>query len=98
MLARKNDQPNELARKYRASKEAYADGLLKLKEVYTGMIPAEKIPDGEWDKRLTAFRQWIQTRPESITARVALADALTSYGWKARGSDEAYTVTQTGWK
>src|SRR6266850_5242281 len=92
------DRLDSLARTHRASKECYADGLWKLKEVYEGLVPAENNSETQWQARLTAIREWIKAKPESITASVALADTLVSYAWKARGSGYADTVTQNGWK
>jgi len=98
LTAREYDRVDALARTYRASKECYADGLWKLKEVYEGLVPAENNSETQWQARLTAIREWIKAKPESITARVALADTLVSYAWKARGSGYANTVTENGWK
>lgn len=97
LSGQKYDELDTLAGKYRTSKECYADGIWKLKEVYEGLVPDEKESDAQWERRLAAIRIWIKARPESITARVALADVLISYAWKARGSGYANTVSQNGW-
>jgi hypothetical protein len=91
------DELDTLARKYRTSKECYADGIWKLKEVYEGLVPDDNESDSRWERRLAAIREWIKAKPESITARVALADVLISYAWKARGNGYANTVSQNGW-
>ncbi len=98
LSAGKYDTLDALARTHRASKECYADGVWKLKEVYAGLVPAETNSETQWQAGLTAIREWIKAKPESITARVALADTLVSYAWKARGSGYANTVTENGWK
>jgi hypothetical protein len=98
LTAGQYDTLDSLARTHRASKECYADGLWKLKEVYAGLVPAENSSETQWQARLTAIREWSKAKPASITARVALADTLVSYAWKARGSGYADTVTQNGWK
>jgi len=95
--AQQYDELDTLARKYRSSKECYADGIWKLKEVYEGLVPDESESDARWERRLAAIRVWVKAKPESITARVALADVLISYAWKARGSGYANTVSQNGW-
>jgi len=97
LTARQYDQLDALAQTHRASKECYADGLWKLKEVYAGLVPAKTNSERQWETQLTAIREWIKVKPESITARVALADTLVSYAWKARGSGYADTVTKNGW-
>jgi hypothetical protein len=87
-----------LATKYRTSKSCYANGIWKLGSVYGGTVPGAEKPDAEWVANLATLREWIQARPNSITARVALANSLVDYGWKARGTGRADTVTETGWK
>jgi hypothetical protein len=88
----------DLADKYRISKECYPTGVWKLMSVYAGMQPGKNRPPAEWTTDLGNLREWVQAKPDSITARVALANALVSYGWEARGDGTASTVTHTGWK
>jgi len=44
------------------------------------------------------LKRWIAQRPDSITARVALATSLHRWAWVARGNGMANTVTEQGWK
>jgi len=44
------------------------------------------------------LQRWVSSTPESITARVALAEAYVSYGEDARGPGFADTVSKSGWK
>jgi hypothetical protein len=88
----------DLVNKYRTSKECYPNGTWKLSSVYSGILPGDDKSDDEWQTNLTILRDWVQVRPDSVTARVALANALLSYGWKARGTGYAGSVTETGWK
>jgi tetratricopeptide (TPR) repeat protein len=88
---------DELAEKYRASKESYADGVWKLSSVYDALVPSNHATDNDWDARLETIALWTLARPESITARVAWANALMAYAWKARGGGETDTVTPEGW-
>ncbi|HXI70556.1 MAG TPA: DUF4034 domain-containing protein [Verrucomicrobiae bacterium] len=89
---------DDLANNYRTSKACSVSGVWKLESVYTGIIPDEANSDDTWKQTLAMLHDWIQAKPDSITARVALADTLVSYAWKARGSGYANTVTETGWK
>lgn len=89
---------DELAARLRLSKERYADGGWKLSVIYEGLLPADTAADDIWEKREQAIEHWIVARPDSITARLALANFLVAYGWKARGSGGADQVTETGWK
>jgi hypothetical protein len=45
-----------------------------------------------------ALQKWVAARPDSITARVALAQAYSAYAWSARGSDYANGVSDSQWK
>ena len=92
------DKLDSLAAQYRDSRECYADGSWKLSEVYVGLELSDQASDSEWESHLAIFNDWIKARPESITARVALADEWVGYAWKARGVGYANTVTQKGWQ
>lgn len=83
--------------KLRDSKEQFAGGSWKFYFVYCGVGLAQSAPESEWKAHIAALREWVGARPNSITAHVALADALTTYAWKARGNDWADTVTDEGW-
>jgi hypothetical protein len=87
-----------LANNYRTSKASIASGIWKLEAVYSGIHPDESKSNDEWERCLANLHDWIQAKPDSITARVALADTLVSYAWKARGSGYANTITETGEK
>jgi len=87
-----------LAATFRSSKERYADGVWKLACVYDGLVPENRASDETWESRLSAIKSWAVARPESITARVAWANILVAYGWRARGAGETYTVSKEGWR
>lgn len=44
------------------------------------------------------MQDWVAAKPDSITARVGLADVLVSFAWKARGGGWANTVTDESWR
>ena len=88
----------DLAGKYRASKECYADGLWKLTYVYIGIEPSDDASESEWATRQSQVNDWIREQNESITARVAKARLLIGYAWKIRGSGWANSVKETEWK
>lgn len=66
--------------------------------IYDGLVLQDDDPDTNWTARLAALNDWINARPDSITARVAMANELVSYAWKARGSDYADKVSDASWK
>jgi tetratricopeptide (TPR) repeat protein len=51
-----------------------------------------------WEKRIDTLKEWQKANPQSAAAPVALANCLTSYAWKARGSGWADSVTEEGWR
>lgn len=92
------DQLDDLAAKYRSSKEFDANGHWKLDIIYNSLNLPSQSSEAEWESRLNKLQDWIKAKPESITARVALADNLVSYAWKARGNGYAYTVKDEDWQ
>jgi len=44
------------------------------------------------------LEKWVAQRPNSITARVALAEAYLAWGWFARGNGYSDSVSDSGWK
>lgn len=89
---------DDLAAKFRSSKERYADGVWKLANVYDGLVPSNRALDENWETRLSTIGRWAVARPDSITARVAWANVLVAYAWKSRGAGEADTVSREGWR
>jgi hypothetical protein len=98
LSAKDYDHLDELANALRASKQSWATGSWKLADVYWGLVPSKTATEAEWQVRLTALRDWVAAKPKSVTARVALAYFLKDYGWHARGSGWADTVTAEGWR
>jgi len=88
------------AGKLRISKERLPGGYWKLKALYEAIYePAgEQASDGDWQDQMTQLEGWVKQRPQSITARVALAAAWRSYAWKARGDGRAETVSDVAWE
>jgi tetratricopeptide (TPR) repeat protein len=92
------DKLDDLAAKYRSSKECYVNGVWKLGYFYKGLDLSDETSDAQCEARFSDLRSWIQAKPDSITPRVALANDLVSYAWKARGSGWASTVSNDGWQ
>lgn len=92
------DKLDALAAKLRLSREHFADGVWQLASVYDGLTPLNSESDMVWDDRIEAIGLWATARPESVTARVAWADVLVAYAWKARGGGEVETVTPQSWR
>lgn len=52
----------------------------------------------DWKDHLKLVQSWVAATPNSITARVVLAQAYIDYAWDARGVETGDTVTNSGWK
>jgi hypothetical protein len=51
----------------------------------------------DWQNHIERLKRWVKAKPQSITARVALAEAYGAYAWDARGDGTSDTVSETGW-
>ena len=81
------DRLDVIASAARTEKTRFAGGTWKLFVLYRGLRqPAEglKAPENEWDRQLVKLAAWAEQKPASVTARVALADALFRYAEKER--------------
>jgi hypothetical protein len=91
-----------LADHARSGKERLPGGLWKVHLLYLGLRQPVPYPvhatQEDWTDLLQRLQRWATARPESITARVALALAHLEYASDARGSGYASTVSQSGWK
>src|SRR3954462_15113975 len=94
--SKKYEELEALATKYRKSQEHTPDGFWKLNYVFGGLSIPRASTDEEWEAHLNALREWIRARPKSITPRIALADELLDYAWKARGGGTVDTITEQG--
>jgi hypothetical protein len=83
----------------RSGKVRLPGGLWKLHNIYVGLSePTGHATDEDWKDRITLLQSWVTARPNSMTARVALAKAYNGYAWFARGNGYADSVTNSGWK
>ncbi len=91
-----------LADHARTGKERLPGGMWKIKQVYAGLYEPVQYPmhatQEDWAALLKKLRRWVTVRPQSVTARVALASAYIAYAGDARGNGFADTVTENGWK
>lgn len=83
----------------RSEKTRFAGGVWKLFVFYEAVSsPADTRSDAAWQAHLVKLQRWITAYPQSITARIALAETYHGYAWLARGSGYANKVTDDGWK
>ena len=73
--------------------------LLFYEAVYQAFFPRkDKFDESDWKLYFDESKAWITAKPESVAARINLAQGYGGYAWAARGSGYAKTVTDTGWK
>jgi hypothetical protein len=83
----------------RVGKVTFASGAPKLHILYDGLrAPLGHATDDDWKAHLARLERWVALKPQSITARVALASAYEAYAWDARGQGASDTVTESGWR
>ena len=97
LIAEQFDALDRIADKYRRDKARMTGGGWKLRHFYT-LLDSPQLTDKDSQEHIAHLEHWIQQRPESITARVALAASLRRWAWVARGNGQAETVTDEGWK
>jgi Domain of unknown function (DUF4034) len=97
LINEKFDDLDRFADLFRREKTRVNGGEWRLRQFYVA-LDAPQLTDKDTIDHLAHLQKWIDTRPESITARVAMATSLTRWAWVARGSGYANTVTPEGWR
>lgn len=80
----------------RSSRERWRGGNWKLQFIYSNLktpLDPDMAGEAEWLNHLDLLQKWVNEKPESITARIALASGHFRYGWRARGTGTVDTVT-----
>ena len=92
------DELEKMSQEFRKTKAKFPHGPWKLSTFYGGLdSPKENSPDG-WKRFMAKFDKWQKLYPNSITARIAAGKAWVMFGWDARGSGYASTVSAEGWR
>lgn len=89
------------ANRLRTSKSRAADGawnLFVFYETAANPVAGDSAGSTEWSQHIAKLQKWVATSPQSVTARIALAEAYRLLGWKARGGGFANTVSEAGWQ
>jgi len=95
------DELEEMAGEFRKSKARTPEGWWKISFFYIGLKePGKKgkVTDEQWVAWIAKLEKWKTSNPHSVTARIALGGAMTSYAWFARGSGWASEVKEEGSK
>jgi hypothetical protein len=95
------DKLEQIANDARERKTRFAGGAWKLSDFYMAIqaprVEGDKPTETDWQVLLSALTDWEKARPESATARIALAKAYIEYAFFARGSGYSDSVTTEGW-
>jgi hypothetical protein len=97
LIAEKFDGLDQIADQLRSGKTRLPGGQWQLRLFYTA-LDAPQQTEGDSVEHVAHLEHWMTQRPNSITARVALATALTRWAWVARGNGYVKTVTPEGWR
>jgi hypothetical protein len=97
LIAEKFESLDSIADHLRAEKTRLPGGEWQLRVFYTALDAPQKT-EQDSTEHIAHLEHWMSQRPTSVTARVALATALTRWAWVARGHGLANTVTPDGWR
>jgi len=96
--AEKFNELDSIAENLRNTKSRWIGGYKKLATFYEVVGAAQgSWNDGERQRYFEILQKWVETKPDSLTARIALAKFYILYAWFARGGGWANEVTQEGW-
>jgi Domain of unknown function (DUF4034) len=93
----KFDDLDRMADKYRREKTRQPGGVWKLRSFYE-LLDSPELSDADSSAHLEHLQKWMTARPESVTARIALATSLDRWAWIARGHTYASGVSPEGWR
>jgi parallel beta-helix repeat protein len=90
------DELEKMASKIRNEKRRFANGNWQLSYFYS----AFEIGYGSrpFEDNINYCEKWVSKYPESITARIALANSLYWQGWSIRGHGFSGTVSPEAWE
>ncbi len=100
LLAERYDSLESMAEALREPDARWPNGGWKLRTYYyLGFdLSRPNVSDEEWQLHLKQLRKWRRSFPQSITAPIALANALVGYAWHARGDGYGREVDKAGWR
>lgn len=97
LMAEDYDWLDNTAELLRTRLSRHHSGYLKLDDFYEGLLHYYLgSEDADWDRREEQLTTWMGARPDSVTAKLALAQFLGQYAVRARGDGPASTVTEEG--
>ncbi len=103
----RTDELDVIADDYRASRVRTSGGWWALAQLYAQLSPfaGARCGCGEpesssvtFDHKREALEAWLERRPHSLTARIALADLWKARAWQLRGFGSAKDTTEAAWR
>jgi hypothetical protein len=85
----------------RSKKSRFPGGTWKLYVFYEAVSKpsgGRQASDADWNAELALLKHWISRKPQSSTARIALAQAYLGKWKQGQGNGNADTVTDEGWE
>ena len=99
LLSGQFEKLEKIATDFRTSKEEFSDGEWKLSVLYDGLSYYLKNASEEnWVNRLEKLKQWVQKKPNSVTAHVAMTECLVGYAFFGRTQKWSRDVSENQWK
>src|SRR6185437_470978 len=81
----KFDTIDMIADRARSTKKRFVGGFWYLHAIYRGLgEPRQgttRSGEVEWQQHIDRLKRWVAQRPNSVTARIALADSYIGYAW-----------------
>jgi hypothetical protein len=91
-----------IADRARSTKKRFVGGFWYLHAIYRGLEEPRQgtthSGKAEWQQHIDRLKRWVAQRPNSVTARIALADSYIGYAWNGRGSGTSDSVSEDGWQ
>lgn len=93
----KFEELDKEAQHARVTKARVLGGVWKIYDFYGDLIPSGN-SEADYNWAIGRIKAWIAARPQSATARIALANAYEGFAWLARGNGYADTITDDAWQ
>ena len=94
------EQLDREAHEARVNKTRVAGGTWKIYDFYGDLFVWAwgSSSEANYETSIIKIKKWIAMRPQSATARIALASTYLGYAWLARGDGYANSITNEQWR
>jgi len=107
LMEGRTNELDAIADDYRASRVRISGGWWALADVYEQLAPfagwrcgcgEPEISRVNFDHKRKALEAWLERKPHSLTARIALANLWKARAWQLRGFGSAKDTTEAAWR